>query len=134
MLCHWPGMYCNGQKQGFADFKRIVRSLAARFESETIWMKLSEIGRYWCAKELTQFTNTENGIKIVAPFGTPLFTLETAMGDSSANPLLSAQGQSLRLKRVESPSKLDHGTWIERDGKAVICFELPKGVSHLVWT
>ena len=31
MLCHWPGMYTQGTKQGFAAFKKVVKALAARY-------------------------------------------------------------------------------------------------------
>jgi len=53
MLCHWPGMYCNGTKNGFHAFKRVVEALERRFSDRTIWMKPSEMARYWAAKELT---------------------------------------------------------------------------------
>ncbi|MEC9002460.1 MAG: hypothetical protein VX644_03740, partial [Planctomycetota bacterium] len=43
MLCHWPGMYTQGTKQGFAAFKKVVLALEARYNKQTIWMKISEI-------------------------------------------------------------------------------------------
>ena len=36
MLCHWPGMYCNGSKAGFIDFQKVVLSLAKDFKTKRI--------------------------------------------------------------------------------------------------
>ncbi len=54
MLCHWPGMYCNGKLTGFHAFQRIVTTLNEVYGDQTMWMKLSEIGRYYAAKDLTK--------------------------------------------------------------------------------
>ena len=53
MVCHWPGIYFNGEEVGFNIFKEVVKRLHARYDN-LIWMKLSEIARYWAAKELTR--------------------------------------------------------------------------------
>ena len=53
MVCHWPGLYFNGQEVGFKIFQEVVRRLHDAFDT-LIWMKLSEIARYWAARELTQ--------------------------------------------------------------------------------
>ena len=64
MLCHWPGMYCQGTKQGFHDFQGVVTALHGRFSSRTQWMKLSEIGRYWAARQLTKI-EADGGPRVV---------------------------------------------------------------------
>ena len=51
MLAHWTGIYWNGQELGFKIFQEVVRRLHARFD-HLLWMKLSEVARYWAAKEL----------------------------------------------------------------------------------
>ena len=53
MLCHWPGMYSNGAKSGFMAFQNVVQAIHSRFREQTEWMKLSEIARYYAAKEVT---------------------------------------------------------------------------------
>ena len=61
MLCHWPGMYCNGTKRGFEAFKHVVQALERRFADQTLWMKPSEMARYWAAKELTRIEAAYTG-------------------------------------------------------------------------
>lgn len=131
MLCHWPGMYSNGSKEGFHDFKRVVGALDKRFGDETIWMKLSEISRYWTAKELTQVRRVDNGLALMAPFAAPRFTLRVPAKEDAA-PRISFQGESIVLDEVAKNEKLKPAAWM-RDGKnVVVCFDLPKGKSSIV--
>ena len=130
MLCHWPGMYCNGTKEGFEDFKRVVEALDGRFRDETIWMKLSEIARYWAAKELTQIRRDEAGLAIQAPFATPRFTLRVAASDD-ATPRIRSNEQRTALEKVSMAPKLKPGTWIRDGTHIVVCFDLPQGKSSM---
>ncbi len=50
MLCHWPGMYTQGTKCGFAALQQVVLALEEHWSEKTMWMKLSEIARYWASK------------------------------------------------------------------------------------
>ncbi len=43
MLCHWPGMYTHGTKQGFAALQKVILALNEHKGDRTQWMKLSEI-------------------------------------------------------------------------------------------
>lgn len=131
MLCHWPGMYSNGSKEGFNSFKRVVDSLASRFANETLWMKVSEIGRYWAAKQLTEIERTGNRITLTAPFSTEKFTLQI---DDASGPVAIQQGNNVRtpLREAGQRSTLDSGTWIVEGRKLVACFDLPRGQSHIV--
>jgi hypothetical protein len=52
IVCHWTGIYFNGEEVGFNVFQDAVRRLHARYDLLQ-WMKLSEIARYWAANELT---------------------------------------------------------------------------------
>ena len=53
MMSHWTGIHWNGQELGFQVFQEVVRRLHARFD-HLVWMKLSEMSRYWAAKALTR--------------------------------------------------------------------------------
>ena len=46
-------MYFNGQEVGFKIFQEVVQRLHDAYDN-LIWMKLSEIARYWAARELTR--------------------------------------------------------------------------------
>ena len=74
MVCHWPGIYYNGEKVGFNIFKDIVKRLNEKYD-HLVWMKLSEISRYWAAKELSTITTEKNKITVKAPYSTSGFTL-----------------------------------------------------------
>ena len=124
MLCHWPGIYSNGREEGFQAFQRIVRSLHSRFADQTRWMKLSEIGRYWAARELTEIERSGNQITLRAPFATSDFTLR----------IPNAKGQvrmGSNLRRVSALKLLEPGTWTADGRDVVVCFDLPKGITRL---
>ena len=74
-ICHWPGIYYNGEKLGFNIFKTVVRRLHEKYDN-LIWMKLSEIARYWVAKTYTTFAYEGTNIRIQAPFAADLFTIQ----------------------------------------------------------
>lgn len=124
MLCHWPGMYSNGSKEGFHSFQRIVTSLADRYGEQTMWMKLSEIGRYWTAKQLTDVQRHDNRIRFEAPFGTPHFTVKI---DGAKGPIRLAEP----LREVKTGSQLVTGTWTATEGGVIACFDLPQGSTDL---
>ncbi|MCC9656284.1 hypothetical protein [Rhodopirellula halodulae] len=132
MLCHWPGMYSNGSEEGFDAFKRVVVSLASRFANETMWMKVSEIGRYWAAKELTQIESTDNGLNLKAPFATNDFTIEI---NGATGPVAIQQGEEqTMLQEVASPAALTAGTWHAKQQSIIACFNLPKGNSRVAFS
>lgn len=126
MLCHWPGMYSNGSREGFRAFQRVVLSLADRFAEQTQWMKLSEIARYWAAKELTSIELAENELRLNAPFAAPQFTLRVD-GDYQGPLAFLAAGQRAELREVSEPEHLISGSWCRKPGSVMICLDLPKG-------
>jgi hypothetical protein len=129
MVCHWPGIYFNGEKVGFNIFKQIVERLHARYDN-LIWMKLSEIARYWAAKELTRIEKTQNGFRLHAPFASPLFTIRL-QGRANTPPKLVAEGKPVLLKEVKTGRELMGNTWARSEETLTICFDLPKGLSAL---
>jgi len=133
MVCHWPGIYFNGEKIGFNIFKEIVKRLDAKYgKDKLIWMKNSEIARYWAAKELTSIKPQGNTLQLRAPFGSTNFTIEMAHKSKAAEPVkLKHQDQVTELKVVEQRQKLASGTVHRGAEKLTLCFDLPKGVSEL---
>jgi len=129
MVCHWPGIYFNGEELGFDIFKEAVRRVHAKYDN-LIWMKLSEIARYWAAKELTQIQEQDGAITLIAPFACPRFTLAVpARGD--AVPKLTLAGKPQSLKEVPRPLNLAPGTWARDAAGLIVCFDLPKGQTRL---
>ncbi|MFO7904337.1 MAG: hypothetical protein ACQESR_03095 [Planctomycetota bacterium] len=131
MLCHWPGMYCNGTKKGFEDFKRVVTALHERYGDRTIWMKVSEIARYWAAKQLTEIQRTGTGFSLNAPFAAPRFTLRVP-ADEDAVPRIKLNDKPVMLEKVSNSRSLEPGTWMREEKQLMICFDLPKGRSSIL--
>lgn len=130
MVCHWTGIYFNGRETGFQTFQEVVRRLHARFD-HLHWMKLSEVARYWAAKELTRIERRAGEISFRAPFACSEFTIRWP-AQVAQPPTLRSGDVSAQLQEVAGPRKLVPGTWC-RDGEAVIaCFALPRGVSRLL--
>ena len=130
MVCHWPGIYYNGQKLGFNIFKEVVKRIHEKYDNLQ-WMKLSEIARYWAAKELTTITERENAIHLKAPFASNDFTIKISRKINS--PKLLKNGQVRPFKRVANKLDLKENTWFKEKGEAVLCFNLDKGENELVF-
>jgi hypothetical protein len=129
LLAHWTGVYWNGQETGFQVFQEVVRRLHARFD-HLHWMKLSELARYWAAKELTQIARRDRALELRAPFACPEFTLrfETPLG---AVPRVRAGQDQATLREVSGPLQLTPGAWCREERSVTLCFALPKGASHI---
>jgi hypothetical protein len=133
MLCHWPGLYSHGTKRGFLDFQKVVTALEGRFSKQTAWMKLSAIGRYQAAKELTKLDLGENRqLSIDAPLSCPDFTIRLKLRPSSA-PTLHIGQSATPLRKVGAPEQLSENTFWTADEQLIACFSLPKGSSRLAF-
>jgi hypothetical protein len=130
LVCHWPGIYFNGDRIGFNIFKEVHKRLHERYDN-LLWMKNSEIARYWAAKELTTISRAGNQITLSAPFATKHFTLSVTVPEPAAIKRVSygPAGSDVRsdLKEVAGPLKLVHGTWCREKDGVIACFDLGKG-------
>ncbi len=129
IVCHWPGVYFNGEEVGFNIFKEVVRRLEVRYDN-LLWMKNSEIARYWAARELTRIEKQGQQVTFTAPFATTRFTVRLA-GGSQSPPTLILAGRRAELRRVTAPLQLKSGSWHSNSSEITVCFDLPKGKSTL---
>lgn len=129
MVGHWPGIYFNGQETGFKILKEVTQRLRAGFDN-LVWMKLSEIARYWAAKELTQIERDGERMKFQAPFATPKFTIRIAARNRQA-PRFSAGNEIKPLGEASKPGQIKSGMWTRIGQEIIACFDLPKGTSEL---
>jgi hypothetical protein len=122
IVCHWTGIYWNGLEIGFEIFREVVKRLHATFD-HLHWMKLSEISRYWAAKELTriEFDAAKRVVALQAPFACEEFTLSL--------PLTEAAPQG--LTQVDSRLQLKPGTWCREKEASLLCFKMAKGASRI---
>jgi hypothetical protein len=132
MVSHWPGIYCNGDEDGFDCFKTIVKRLRDGFDN-LIWMKNSEIARYWAAKELTKIEGSDGSITLNAPFACPAFTVRfESQSQMPSIEFPKTDNRILMLKPVPRLLDLEPQTFY-RDGKQVTaCFDLPKGKARVM--
>jgi hypothetical protein len=130
LVCHWPGMYFGGEEVGFKILQEVVTRLNARYDNNLIWLKLSDIARYWAARELTRIERQDGSVKFHAPFASRGFTVSVrARGD--VMPRLTSAGPPAPLTQVSRPANLKPGTWTRDRDTLVVCFDLPKGTSQL---
>ncbi|MBP87310.1 MAG: hypothetical protein CMJ64_11405 [Planctomycetaceae bacterium] len=125
MVCHWTGIHFNGEEVGFRIFKEVVRRLHERFDN-LIWMKNSELARYWAAKELTRFEQQAEAVAIRAPFACPGFTVRLKR-PGNRRPAYRQQP----LREVASPLHLVPGTFHDNRSGRHICIDLKQGASVL---
>jgi len=130
MLAHWTGIYWLGRELGFDVFKEVVRRLDEHHRDSIRWMKLSELSRYWAARELTTIERLPGAFRLSAPFACPDFTLSIRPPTSVSRIQVGTSGPILR--RINSIAQLRAGTWCAAQNTLKVCFDLPKGISQLV--
>jgi hypothetical protein len=128
MVCHWPGIYYNGEKLGFNIFKTVVDRLHQKYD-HLKWMKLSEIARYWAAKELTKINLVGQEIHLEAPFACEEFTIK--ISGNMEQPNLVINNLKTPLSRVGSKSLLAKNTWTKDESGVTLCFDLVAGKSQI---
>jgi len=130
IVCHWQGIYFNGEEVGFGVFQEMVQRLHARYD-HIQWMKLSEIARYWAAKELTGIEKDDEGIKLFAPFECPGFTIE--LEASSGVPRSFVQeSETCPLTETNNALNLESGQWVLSGDSTHVCVDLPRGESRVL--
>jgi len=129
MVCHWPGIYYNGEQVGFNILKEIVRRLNDKYD-HLFWMKNSEIARYWAARELTAIERKKDRVTFKAPFAAPNFTVDVAV-QSMKQPQLTVGRKKAPLTEVNDPLQLASGAWRRHKNGVMVCFDLPSGSSRL---
>ncbi|MEZ4728289.1 MAG: hypothetical protein R3E79_14240 [Caldilineaceae bacterium] len=132
LVSHWPGFYFGGDEVGFAVLKEVKRRLDAYDPdgSKTRWMKTSEIGHYWMARQLSDIQVTPHGegrwqIVIDTNFPTDNFTL--ALGAR----LQCVQVNGQELREVQSRQTLATSTFFVQQQETAVVFDLSQGSTRL---
>lgn len=134
MLCHWPGMYCNGSKSGFRAFQRVVKSLHDRFDSETLWMKVSEIAHYWAARECCSVATGVGMYRLSSPLACSDYTVSfEGLWDSvEAEHVQGASSpERLTLQRTAGREDLRAGRFCHSGDRTWVCLDLQAGTTVL---
>ncbi|MGK7393527.1 MAG: hypothetical protein ACNS62_03105 [Candidatus Cyclobacteriaceae bacterium M3_2C_046] len=125
MVCHWPGIYFNGEKTGFHIFQEVVDRLEKRY-GQLNWMKNSDIARYWAAKELTTFSFHDNKLSINAPFATSDFTIKLPVRDKP-EPVMHEPGHTKSFRPSKRLIDLKAYTYFKQGQELILCFPLKAG-------
>ncbi len=131
MLCHWPGLYSHGTRKGFRAFQRVILSLEGRFADELLWMKVSEVGRYYAAKELATIRYAARTVHVDTPYGTPDCTLAIT-GPPPFDPVVVKGSKKQRLRRVGRRADLVEGSHFVDGETCWVCFRLEQGQTAVV--
>jgi len=130
IVCHWPGVYFNGERTGFSILKQVKKRLDQKYDN-LIWMKLSEIARYWAAKELTGITAKKGYITFKAPFSSPGFSVKLNTTVRSPG-IKRGAGDLIHFERVKDKRALKANTWYSEKTQTFLCFNLEKGINDLI--
>lgn len=131
LVGHWPGFYFNGEKSGF-DVLKTVKTRLDDLDpdgTKTIWMKTSEIGHYWMARELSEIivNRDQSEIIISTQFPTANFTIVI---DTSINGLKINGGE---IRKVNSLRDFQRDTFLVEGKETKIAFDLEIGETTLEW-
>jgi hypothetical protein len=129
MVCHWPGIYCNGNLDGFRILQTVVNRLGSTYNN-LIWMTNGELARYWAARELTTDRREGDTIVLAAPFPCQAFTVRVE-GKAREAPVVAFSGERERLAEARDLSALEPGTFARVEGKLALCFNMRKGTSRM---
>lgn len=145
LVGHWPGFYFNGEKSGFDILKTVKARLDAYDPdgTKTLWMKNSEIGHYWMARELTDIAVSEQEpfyppdkggrgvtrqIHLSTQFPTANFTL------ALDTPVRHIQVNGWDLREVHSRRDFQGDTFLVEGKQTFIAFDLEVGDTILAVT
>ena len=132
LVSHWPGFYFGGEEVGFDVLKEVKRRLDAYDPDglKTRWMKTSEIGHYWMARQLSDINVTPLGngrwqVIIDTNFPTENFTL--ALGAAAQR----VQCNGADLRAVATRRDLAMGTFLREQQETIVTITLPQGNTDL---
>jgi hypothetical protein len=129
IVCHWPGVYFNGEKIGFNILKEVKKRLDQKYDN-LLWMKQSEIARYWAARELTDISVENKSLLLKAPFGTPGFTIK--LSQSVRNPRIKIKGEEKLFTRIKDIKELKEGNFYTDRTGTILCFNLEKKTNEIL--
>jgi hypothetical protein len=133
LVGHWPCFYVN-DRVGFTVLKEVKRRLDAYDPdgTRTLWMKNSEIGHYWMARELSDVSvqDSANGsgctLRVATQFPTDKFTLTLR-----ANAARRVQVKGVDLRQVKSQRDFRSGTFLVAGRETFLAFDLGAGETTL---
>ena len=116
-------------KIGFNILKDVVQRLSEKYDN-LYWMTLSEISRYWAAKNLTRIDMVDKKVRFAAPFGVKEFTVKLDKKIRGAE--FTSAGEKKVLEKRNNRLEINAWTHFIDKNESILCFNLPKGESEIV--
>lgn len=120
ILSHWQSLYSNGSEAGIAILGRVFSRIKKQLGARVVWMKCSEMARYYAAAKSARAHSISRGVRITSPFACPAFTISVPASRGTAAVMIDGN----RLRRLGSPRQLRPGAWALASGRACLCFDL----------
>jgi len=120
ILSHWQSLYSNGSEAGIAILGRVFSRIRKLLGTRVVWMKCSEMARYYAAAQSARARAVPRAIRITSLFACPEFTISVP----APRRLTAVTVDGSRLRRLGSPARLTSGTWALTAGRAYLCFDL----------
>jgi len=120
VLAHWQSLYSNGTETGLAVLRRVFKRVNAALGQRVIWMKCSEMARYFAAAKTARARLIDGGFAFTSLFACPQFTVSMEVARRPRR--VTANGRALRP--VQSWAKLSEGTWTWAAGRLYVCADV----------
>ncbi len=132
MLCHWPGLWCNGDETGYHIYQQAVERMNQHHGEKLLWMRLDEMARYWATKELLTWSLAPGELTLTeVPFDCPSLTLRIAGGGSLADRhgvrVGPPAGEARALASVRQRPRLATGHWLREGDDLLVCLDVERG-------
>ena len=105
-----------------------LKTVASRINRlpNILWMKTSQIARYWMAREMVSLEATEDGCRIASPIACESFTVRLSPARPGKWQLNGAP-----LREVGSARSLKSASWAADGEDIVVAFDLAPGETTL---
>lgn len=129
-LAHWQSFYSNGTRAGLALLARLLERMKQVLGDRIIWMKCSEMARYFAATHACQVEAFGQpggvSIQVRSPFSCSDFTATLTLPQPTAEVMVSQPGRRLRRLSRLGPTRphLNPHSCLEREGRLHLCFDL----------
>lgn len=116
---HWYNSHGRDNKVGFLALKELTSRIRNVWADKVLWMKCSEVARYFAASKTWRTSVAGDKIILSSPFDCPLFTISFATNKEVK--CIKVDGK--KLKKKEKPP-LEKYSWTLLEDRVYACFKL----------
>ena len=121
---HWWRLHRKGSKVGMKVLREVLHRLQSAYGNGVIWMKSSEIARYFTVQQNIEVNTVREErklkINLKSPFSCQDFTV--SLRPEGKIDFTDREGGLRKLKSSDEP--LRKNSWLEKNGRVYLCFDL----------